>query len=174
MKKLAFVAIIAIIGTVACNSSDGEKGVENKKTEITNTSTQNLVETTGKTINLTKKMFIEQIMDYESNPEEWIYKGEMPGLIDFYADWCRPCKITSPILDELAIEYKDKIKIYKVNVDKEGELAGIFGVQSIPTFLFMPMEGNPTISSGIAQTPEQTKEMFRSQIEQILLNEKKQ
>jgi thioredoxin 1 len=117
-------------------------------------------------------MFLEQIMDYEKNPEQWVYKGEKPGLVDFYADWCRPCKITSPIMDELAKEYAGKINIYKVDVDKEQELAAIFGVRSIPTFLYMPMEGMPSLSSGIAQTPEQTKEMFKQQIEELLLKEK--
>jgi thioredoxin len=126
----------------------------------------------GEPIYLTKAMFLEQIMDYEKNPEQWVYKGEKPGLVDFYADWCRPCKITSPIMDELAKEYAGKINIYKVDVDKEQELAAIFGVRSIPTFLYMPMEGMPSLSSGIAQTPEQTKEMFKQQIEELLLKEK--
>ncbi len=173
MRKLAFVAIIAIIGTAACSSSDGNKKIESATAQVKTTQKDPLQSGgTGEPVHLTKQMFLEEIMDYESNPKEWVYKGEKPGLVDFYADWCRPCKITSPILDELAQEYKGKITIYKVNVDKERELAGIFGVQSIPTFLFMPMKGNPTISSGISQTPEQTKEMFRQQIDQILLSEK--
>ncbi len=172
MKKLAFIAFIAIFGTVACNSSDGNKNVgDSSSSEVTKNARVNLVET-DEPVHLTKQMFIDQIMDYEKNPKEWIYKGEKPGLIDFYADWCRPCKITSPILDELAKEYKGKITIYKVNVEQERELAGVFGVQSIPTFLFMPMKGNPTLSSGIAQTPEQTREMFRQQINEILLTDK--
>lgn len=171
MKKFAFVAFIAIIGNVACNSSDGDKKIETKPDKtVQNTPVKS--DNPGETVYLTKQMFLEQIMDYESNPQEWNYKGDKPGLVDFYADWCRPCKITSPILDELAKEYAGKITIYKVNVDKEKELAGVFGVQSIPTFLFMPLKGNPTISSGIAQTPEQTKEMFRQQIDQILLTQK--
>lgn len=152
MKQLGIATLVVVMSIVACSSGTGEKE-----------------ETSGKTIQLNKQMFLEQIMDYEKNTEEWIYKGDKPGLVDFYADWCRPCKITSPILDELAKEYEGKIHIYKVNVDKERELAAVFGVQSIPTFLFMPKEGMPTISAGIAQTPEQTKEMFRKQIEEILL-----
>jgi thioredoxin 1 len=166
MKQLGFAILIAVMGLVACSSST-EKKVEQ------NSNTVQSVETTltsgGETVQLNKQKFLEQIMDYEKNPQEWIYKADKPGLVDFYADWCRPCKMTSPILDELAKEYEGKITIYKVNVDKERELASVFGVQSIPTFLFMPKEGKPTISSGIAQTPEQTKEMFRKQIEEILL-----
>jgi thioredoxin len=115
-------------------------------------------------------MFLDQIMDYESNPSEWIYKGDMPSLIDFYADWCRPCRITSPILEELAQEYEGKIKVYKIDVQAEQELASIFGIQSIPSFLYIPKDDTPVMSSGIAQTPEATKEMFRKQIDEILLN----
>lgn len=167
MKKLMFGMIALAMATLSCNSSEG-----NTKEAVANDTKS--VETTESdehngAIHITKADFLDQIMNYEVNTTEWIYKGDKPGLVDFYADWCRPCKITSPILDELAIEYAGKINIYKVNVDVEKELAGVFGVQSIPTFLFMPMDGKPTISSGIAQTPEQTKEMFRQQIEEILL-----
>ncbi|MBN2484703.1 MAG: thiol reductase thioredoxin [Bacteroidales bacterium] len=161
MKKVFFVLSIAILGTMACNSSDGNNTTPPAKAE--------LKDAIDKPVYLTKQMFIDEIMDYQTNTTQWVYKGDMPGLVDFYADWCRPCKITSPILDELAQEYAGQIKIYKVNVDVERELAAVFGVQSIPTFLFMPMNGNPTMSAGIAQTPEQTKELFRQQIEEILL-----
>ena len=96
-------------------------------------------------------------------------QGDKPCLVDFYADWCAPCRISSPILEELAIEYGDKINIYKVDTQREQELAMVFGIQSIPSFLFCPMEGRPVMSSGIAQDRQQTKEMFRRQIEEILL-----
>ena len=167
MKKLAFAVVVAAMTTLACNSSDGLKNKDAKA----ETKSHAAGSEDGNTIHLTKAMFLDQIMDYETNPQEWVYKGEKPGLVDFYADWCRPCKITSPILDELAKEYAGKINIYKVNVDEERELAAMFQVQSIPTFLYIPMEGQPSMAAGIAQTPEQTKEMFRQQIEQILLSE---
>ena len=172
MRKLAFAMLIAAVGTLSCSSSDGKKAIGvNAETQVSSNDTEpgSSSNEHGKAIHLTKAQFLEQIMNYEVNTENWVYLGEKPGLVDFYADWCRPCKITGPILDELAVEYAGKINIYKVNVDKEKELAGVFGVQSIPTFLFMPMEGAPSLSSGIAQTPEQTKEMFRQQIEEILL-----
>lgn len=121
-------------------------------------------------IHITKTDFLEVIMNYEENPEEWVYEGELPCIVDFYADWCAPCRISNPILEELAIEYAGRINIYKVDVDTEQELAAVFGIQSIPSFLFCPMEGNPTISSGIRQTPEETKVLFKQQIEMILLN----
>jgi thioredoxin len=118
---------------------------------------------------LTKEDFLTKVMNYEKNPSEWVYEGNKPCLIDFYADWCAPCRITSPILEELAKEYGSKIDIYKIDTEKERELAAVFGIQSIPSFLFVPMEGKPTMSSGIARTPEETKQMFRDQIDQILL-----
>jgi len=91
-------------------------------------------------------------------------------LIDFYADWCAPCRQTAPILDELAKEYSGKIIIYKIDVQKERELASVFGIQSIPAFLFCPLSGNPTMSTGIAGSRDETKKMFIQQIESFLLN----
>jgi len=120
-------------------------------------------------IQMTKTDFLEKVMDYENNATEWNYLGDKPALIDFYADWCGPCKIASPVLDELAEEYHGKIYVYKVDTDVERELASVFGIRSIPSFLFIPVEGQPTMSSGIAQTPEQTKEMFKKIIDEILL-----
>src|SRR5690606_19357982 len=102
-----------------------------------------------KPVLLNKQMFLEKIMDYESNPSQWIYKGEKPSIIDFYADWCRPCRITSPILEELAQEYAGRINVYKVDVQVEQELASVFGIQSIPSFLFIPLNNQPTMSAGI-------------------------
>jgi thioredoxin len=119
--------------------------------------------------NITKAGFIEKVMDYEKNPTQWVYKGDKPCLIDFYADWCGPCRITSPILEELAQEYKGKINVYKVNVDKEKELSQVFGISGIPSFLYCPMEGKPSMTSGISRDKDQTKQMFRNNIEKLLL-----
>jgi thioredoxin len=121
------------------------------------------------TIQMTKSDFLQKVMDYENNPTEWVYKGDKPCLIDFYADWCGPCRITSPILEELAQEYKDQIYIYKVNVDHEKELSQVFGVSGIPAFLYCPLEGKPSMTSGIARDKEQTKQMFREYIDKLLL-----
>ncbi len=97
--------------------------------------------------NLTKESFKEKVFDFESK-NKWEYNGEVPCIIDFYADWCGPCKMVSPILEELSKEYDGKINIYKIDTDKEGELAGAFGISSIPSLLFVPMEGEPQMSAG--------------------------
>jgi thioredoxin len=120
-------------------------------------------------VHITKTEFLKLVMDYEKNPDVWAFQGEKPCLIDFYADWCGPCRISSPILDELAKEYAGRIDIYKIGVDKEQELASVFGVQSIPAFLFCPLKGKPTMSAGIGSSREDTKKMFIQQIEEILL-----
>lgn len=100
------------------------------------------------TINLTKGGFLRKIANYETNPHKWKFLGEKPALIDFYAPWCGPCKSLSPVLDELAKEYSGKLDVYKVNVDDEQELASFFRIRTVPTLLFVPMEGDPHISTG--------------------------
>lgn len=120
-------------------------------------------------ITLSKQDFLTKVWNYEASPDKWIYNGDKPSIIDFYADWCGPCKIASPILEELAIEYKDEIYVYKIDTEKERELAAAFGIQSIPAFLLVPQTGQPQMSAGIARTPEETKEMFRKIIEEFLL-----
>jgi thioredoxin len=87
-----------------------------------------------KPITLTRSEFIKRVMDFEKNKSEWVYKGDKPAIIDFYADWCAPCKKVAPALEELAAEYGGKVYIYKINIDKEPELAGLFGVRNIPLF----------------------------------------
>lgn len=105
-------------------------------------------ESASTSINLTKELFIKKVMDYENNNNEWKYLGDKPAIIDFYATWCGPCKAVAPVLEELAKEYDGKLYIYKVDVDQEQELAGIFGISSVPTLLFIPMNENPQMATG--------------------------
>ena len=99
------------------------------------------------TIYLTTQDFKDKIFDYE-NEQEWKYKGQLPAIIDFYAEWCGPCKAIAPVLEELAIEYDDQLIIYKIDTDKEAELSALFGIQSIPTLLFIPLQGNLMVQKG--------------------------
>lgn len=96
---------------------------------------------------LTKESFLKKVFDYEKNTE-WKFEGSLPAIIDFYADWCGPCRMVAPILEELSQEYKGKINIYKVDTDKEQELASVFGIRSIPSILFVPMNGKPQMAMG--------------------------
>jgi len=96
---------------------------------------------------LTKETFFEKVFNFEKN-QEWKFEGELPCIIDFYADWCQPCKIVAPILEELSEEYKGKINIYKIDTEAEVELAGAFGIRSIPSMLFCPKEGQPQMAVG--------------------------
>lgn len=103
---------------------------------------------TMKATNLTKEDFLTKVMDYKNNPTEWKYLGDKPAVIDFYASWCGPCKMMAPIMDELAKEYEGKVYIYKIDTEAEEELAQIFGIRSIPSLLFIPMDGKPMMSQG--------------------------
>ena len=106
------------------------------------------------TTNLTKKEFVEKVFDFTGENKEWKYKGDKPAVIDFYADWCGPCRKLAPVLEEIAAEQEGKIHIYKVNVDKEPEIATAFGIRSLPTLIFIPMEGAPSGFSGYAEKSE--------------------
>ena len=116
------------------------------------------------TIQLTKEDFKSKIFDFE-NAEEWKYGGTAPAIIDFYADWCGPCKAIAPVLEELSNEYDGKLLIYKIDTEKEQELSAMFGIQSIPTLLFIPMEGSPMLQQG-----ELPKATLKQVIEERLLS----
>lgn len=114
---------------------------------------------------LTKQDFIDKVFDYEQE-QEWKYRGDLPAVIDFYADWCGPCKMLAPVIDELSREYDGKVRFYKVNTEEEMELAGSFGIQSIPSLLFIPMSGQPKMAAGAL--PRDT---LQEVIQQELLSE---
>lgn len=109
---------------------------------------------TTKVVHITKADFLKKVYDFEKNPDEWKYLGSQPAIVDFYADWCGPCRQLSPVLDELAKEYSGELTIYKVNVDNERGLATFFGIRSIPTLLFIPMKGKPQRSLGALSKTE--------------------
>ncbi|MDR2118017.1 MAG: thioredoxin [Tannerellaceae bacterium] len=101
-----------------------------------------------KTVHLNKSEFLSKVMNYEENPADWKYLGDKPALVDFYASWCGPCKMIAPVLEELAAQYEGRIHIYKIDTEQEEELAAAFGIRSIPTLLFIPMQGEPQMARG--------------------------
>lgn len=111
---------------------------------------------------LTLETFKEKVFDYE-NETEWNYKGELPAIIDFYADWCGPCKRIAPIMEELAIEYDGKVKIYKIDTEDQKQLASMFGIRSIPSILFIPVGEQPQMTTGALPKTE-----FVKMIKEIL------
>lgn len=117
---------------------------------------------------LTNQTFKEKVFNYEEN-KEWKFEGELPAIIDFYADWCGPCKTLAPIIEELAVEYEGEVDIYKVDTEAEKELAAVFGIQSIPSILFVPLEGRPTMAKGAL--PKATFEKYIN--ENFLVNNSK-
>lgn len=148
MKKIIFpLILLAILIIGSCNNKTENKQISNMKT-----------------IQLTKTDFLEKVANYETNPEEWKYLGDKPALIDFYADWCGPCKAIAPVLEELAKEYDGQIYIYKVDTEKQEELAALFNIRSIPSLLFVPMEGQPQMAQGAAPKAE-----LKKHIDEILL-----
>ncbi|GBU07466.1 hypothetical protein AwDysgo_07970 [Bacteroidales bacterium] len=111
----------------------------------------------GEVIMLNKADFLSKVYNYEKNTDKWIFEGSRPCIIDFYADWCGPCKKVAPVLSELAKEYESQIDIYKIDTDKERELARFFGISSIPTILFVDLEGDPQIARGALSKEDFTK-----------------
>ncbi|MDR0699783.1 MAG: thiol reductase thioredoxin [Tannerella sp.] len=147
-----FTAMLLASGSIASHP-------ENPKTSI---------DDSGGVVVLNKADFLKKVYNYEKNPEEWVYEGELPCIIDFYADWCGPCKRVAPILKELAAEYKGKIIVYQINVDRERELARLFGVSSIPMFLFVPAKDKPQSTMGAIP-----RDSFVEIIEEFLLKDLK-
>lgn len=177
MKKLILIfLLLSPVFMYACK----EKGSDNK--EETSQTEANKVAAEEKTtqkdkgddkaaIHINEEEFKKKIMNYEKH-DTWQFAGNKPCIVDFYADWCAPCRITSPILEDLAQEYKGKINVYKVDIEKNRKLASVFGVRSIPTFLYCPVDGKPRKAQGIGKSKEATKQMFKKNIETILLNNK--
>lgn len=116
---------------------------------------------------LTKESFLNKVFNYESS-QEWKFEGKLPCLIDFYADWCGPCKMLAPVLEDLAEEYKNKINIYKVDTEEQQELASVFGISSIPSLLFCPLDGKPQMAMGALP-----KQQLKQAIDEVLLTPEK-
>jgi thioredoxin len=155
MKKIAFMVLAILI--FAC-SSNGEKKVAKSS------STKKSVASVGAVKHISKAEYLALVYNYEKNPKNFVFNGKIPAIVDFYADWCGPCKRVAPILDKLAKKYAGKINFYKVDVDAERDLAAAHGIQSIPTMFFYPMKGDPKVVQGAMG-----EEQLEDAIQKILL-----
>jgi thioredoxin len=144
MKKSILIAMIVLAFGITANAQEEKKE--------------------SKVIHLTYKEFLKKVWDFEKDPNTFNYKGKLPAVVDFYADWCGPCRRVAPIMERMAEEYDGKLLVYKVNTDQERELASAFQVRSIPMVLFIPMEGQPMMQVGAL--PE---EGYRKVVEEQLL-----
>lgn len=161
IKKVMVLGFVlaSALSLGACTSSKAQKGSEQQTSK----------EHQGKVVrNIDAQYMREHIFDYKANPTQFVYKGKRPAIIDFYADWCGPCRQLSPRLEALAKKYAGKIDVYKVNVDNEAELASVFGVRSIPMLLFIGTDGSmPSVAQGALSS-----EQLESEAQQILKSAK--
>ncbi len=153
MQKVLLYSLLFLCLATACRqkANKPEEKTDNKEAA-----------TTG-SVHLTTESFKTSVFDFSTKPDEWKYLGDKPCIIDFYATWCGPCKMIAPILEELATEYSSQMIVYKIDVDEEPEVAQFFGIQSLPTLLFCPMEGAPQTVIGAMP-----KESFKQAMKEIL------
>ena len=144
MKKAILIALAIMVTAMSANAQE-------KKAE-------------SKVQHLTYKEFLKKVWDFEKDPSTFKYKGKLPAIVDFYADWCGPCRRVAPIMEKLAEDYDGKLLVYKINVSEEQNLAAVFQVKSIPMVLFIPVEGNPMKQVGAL--PESG---YRETIEEYLI-----
>ena len=154
MKKILFLLLTVFTVSTACSHTP-KSSVEVAQAEG------------SKVIHLTEAEFLQKVYDYKKNPDEWVFAGDKPAIVDFYATWCGPCRQVAPILEVLAKEYDGKIVIYKIDTDKEQGLAAAFGIRSIPTILFIPQQGKPQVAQGALP-----KEELKKAIDEFLLGGK--
>lgn len=154
MKKISgLVLVLFLLVSLSCTSA-GDNNRENPTGKIKE----------GVVNQLTTEMFKKLVYNYQKNPKNWVYEGKLPCVIDFYADWCRPCRMVAPIMEELANQYKGKVVFYKVNTDQEMELSQTFNIRSIPVILYVPANEKPQMSVGLSG-----KEEYTEQIKSLLL-----
>jgi len=154
MKRILLITFLLFSFLLNACNNNGINGPDNKGPEIKD----------GVVNQMSTQMFTKLVWDYKTNPKEFTFTGDLPVIIDFYADWCRPCRMVAPIMDEFAEEYNGKIRVFKVNTDAEQELARFFQIRSIPAVMFIPKTGKPQMSTGALP-----KESFKKIINEMLL-----
>lgn len=162
-RLFLFSFAVFFFGLTSCsgNSPKQKESVTKQVLTQKNTKKMNVEE-------LTAEAFKQKVMNYDKHPDKWVFEGTKPAIIDFYATWCGPCKMLSPIIDEMSNKYDGKVDFYKIDVDKQEELAAVFGIRSIPTLLFIPKEGEPTIMQGAMSKTD-----MDSTIQKLLLSQGK-
>lgn len=167
MRRLGiFVLALSLnLGLTACDSNAAEKSTTPENEEKSIVAEENNTE--ASVVYLNEESFRNLVWNYNTNPDDWVYEGELPAVIDFYADWCGPCKRVAPIMDKLANEYAGKVIIYKVDTDANRELSSVFGIRSIPSVLFIPKNGKPAMQPGAMQ-----EEQYKQIIEEFVLGNK--
>ena len=158
MRK-TLLAILSVLMLASCGNSNKDKQKKEQAQEVTIIEENTLVKT------LDYKTFVKKVWDIEASPNNFIYKGKLPCIIDFYADWCGPCRRVAPIMESIAEEYEGRLIVYKVNVDQEQKLPLIFKVKNIPTVFFLPTDGQP-----LSQVGALSKEEYISIINKHLIN----
>ena len=128
MRKVVFIAMVILATAFTANAQEEKKESKVKQ--------------------LTYNEFLKKVCDFEKDPNTFSYKGKLPAIVDFYADWCGPCRRVAPIMEKLADEYDGKLLVYKVNTDQEKNLSAAFNVKRIPMVLFIPVEGQPMMHVG--------------------------
>lgn len=146
MKKLFLAVVLTSMVITSCGQSNGRASAQDQ--------TKASSETAAGSVTVNAAEFAELIIDYTA--DDWRFVGDQPVVLDFFATWCPPCKMLSPILEELAAEYEGKVRFYKVDVDQEPELAKAFAIRSMPTLMFIPMNGEMLRASGFMPKDELT------------------
>ena len=163
IKKLLLIVAIVFIGLSACSQNKDKTRTKATKAKTEKTTTAATDTATGKVIFLTTAEFKKKVIDFEKHPNEWVFEGKKPAIIDFFATWRGPCRRMSPTVDKIAKDYAGKIDVYKIDIDKEKQLAMVFGIQSVPTILFVPVTGKPTMQEGALDEAS-----FRQAIREVL------
>jgi len=167
MKKIGILllAVVLNLGFISCDSNAAEKTTSTENKDKTAVAAEK--ETAGNIVYLNEESFRQLVWNYNQNSQDWVYEGELPAVIDFYADWCGPCKRVAPIMEKLANDYHGQVIIYKVDTDANRELSSVFGIRSIPSVLFIPKNGKPAMQPGAMQ-----EEQYKQIIEEFVLGNK--